>query len=232
MREVVQAYHRDKWICFFPDSKSLHAAKSKITRVFDEYEVFVLLSSLKNLREVMEGVRNAKKAVVLSVDILLEGVHLEGITGIILYRNVSSTNAFQQMLGRTCRIGNTIEPVIIDTSQSARKILAALLRENKEGKTMPLPDKTGNKEILHVGIGSVMEYDLDKVLRLMDPSYQKQENIRKASRAAIEKYHGFGGKDYETFEELSNSGLDYKKFKACAELMKLSAETVFMNQGA
>ena len=232
VREVVQAYHRDKWICFFPDSKSLHAAKSKITRVFDDYEVFVLLSSLKNLREVMEGVRNAKKAVVLSVDILLEGVHLEGITGIILYRNVSSTNAFQQMLGRTCRIGNTIEPVIIDTSQSARKILAALLRENKEGKTMPLPGKTGNKEILHVGIGSVMEYDLDKVLRLMDPSYQKQENIRKASRAAIEKYHGFGGKDYETFEELSNSGLDYKKFKACAELMKLSAETVFMNQGA
>lgn len=231
VRDVVQSYQRDKWICFFPDSRSLHAAKSKIARIFDGYEVFVLLSSLKNLKEVMEGVRNAKKAVVLSVDILLEGFHLEGITGIVLYRNVTSTNAFQQMLGRTCRIGNKIEPVIIDTSQSARKILAALLRENKEGKTIPLFEKKGNKEILHVGIGSAMEYDLDKVLRLMDPSYQRQESIKKAAMAAIDKYHGFGGKDYETFEELVNSGLDYKKFRACAELMKLPAETVFLNQG-
>lgn len=228
VHDIVSTYKRDKWICFFPDTKSLNRAKAQIADIFDGYEVFVLLSSYKNLKEVMEGVKKAKKAVVLSVDILLEGVHLEGITGIILYRNVTSTIAFQQMLGRTCRIGNTVEPVIIDTSQSARKILASLIRENQKGLTPPCKtDTTVCREILKVGIGSTMEFDLNKVLKLMDPAYQRQEDLKKAARAAVDKYHGFGGRDYATFEELMHSGLDYKKFRACAELMKLSAEAAF-----
>ena len=143
---------------------------------------------------------------------------------------MTSTIAFQQILGRTCSIGNKIEPVIIDTSQSARKILLALLRENKEGKPFPFSTGNGNKEILHVGIGSVIQYDLDKVLHLMDPTYKKQEEIKKAAKQAVEKYHSFGGKDYDTYEDLANSGLDYKKFKACAELMKISTETAYQYQ--
>lgn len=226
--DVVMSYKRDKWICFFSDTKSLENAKEQVSEIFEGYEVFTLLSSLKNLKEVMDGVRRAKKAVILSVDILLEGVHLDGITGIILYRNVTSTIAFQQMIGRTCSIGNKVEPVIIDTSQSARKILAALIRESRKGNTSSFPDRNGStREILKVGIGSTMEYDLNKVLRLMDPSHQRQEDMKRAARKANEKYHSFGGTDYGTFEELAHSGLDYKKFKSCAELMKLSAEMAF-----
>lgn len=226
--DVVMSYKRDKWICFFSDTKSLENAKEQVSEIFEGYEVFTLLSSLKNLKEVMDGVRRVKKAVILSVDILLEGVHLDGITGIILYRNVTSTIAFQQMIGRTCSIGNKVEPVIIDTSQSARKILAALIRESRKGNTSSFPDRNGStREILKVGIGSTMEYDLNKVLRLMDPSHQRQEDMKRAARKANEKYHSFGGTDYGTFEELAHSGLDYKKFKSCAELMKLSAEMAF-----
>lgn len=226
--DVVMSYKRDKWICFFSDTKSLENAKEQVSEFFEGYEVFTLLSSLKNLKEVMDGVRRAKKAVILSVDILLEGVHLDGITGIILYRNVTSTIAFQQMIGRTCSIGNKVEPVIIDTSQSARKILAALIRESRKGNTSSFPNRNGStREILKVGIGSTMEYDLNKVLRLMDPSHQRQEDMKRAAKKANEKYHSFGGTDYGTFEELAHSGLDYKKFKSCAELMKLSAEMAF-----
>lgn len=226
--DVVMSYKRDKWICFFSDTKSLENAKEQVSEFFEGYEVFTLLSSLKNLKEVMDGVRRAKKAVILSVDILLEGVHLDGITGIILYRNVTSTIAFQQMIGRTCSIGNKVEPVIIDTSQSARKILAALIRESRKGNTSSFPNRNGStREILKVGIGSTMEYDLNKVLRLMDPSHQRQEDMKRVAKKANEKYHSFGGTDYGTFEELAHSGLDYKKFKSCAELMKLSAEMAF-----
>lgn len=226
--DVVTSYKRDKWICFFSDTKNLKNAREQVSEIFEGYEIFTLLSSLKNLNEVMDGVRKAKKAVILSVDILLEGVHLDGITGIVLYRNVTSTIAFQQMIGRTCRIGNKIEPVIVDTSQSARKILAALIRESKNGQAPSLvPSNGGTKEILKVGIGSTIEYDLKKVLRLMDPGYQRKEDRRRAARKANEKYHSFGGTDYNTYKELVESGLNYKKFKSCAELMKLSAETAF-----
>ena len=62
---------------------------------------------------------------------------------------------------------------------------------------------------------------------MLDPSIQRQEEMEKAARAAIEKYHSFGGKDYSSYEELSRSGIDFKKFRACAELMKLSAETAY-----
>lgn len=226
--DIVSSYERSKWICFFPDSKSLHKAKPQIAEIFKGYEMFILLSSLKNLKEVVEGVKRAEKAVILSVDILLEGVHLEGITGIVLYRNVISTNAFQQMLGRTCSIGNRVEPVVIDTSQSARKILAGLIRESQEesGASAEVKEKR-HKEILKVGIGSTMVYDLNKVLMLMDSAYQKQEDMKLAAKKVVEKYHSFGGKDYSSFEEMCRNELDYKKFKACSRLMNLPTKTAF-----
>lgn len=226
--EIVSSYERAKWICFFPDSKTLNSSKKQIAEIFEGYEMFVLLASHKNLKEVMEGVKKAEKAVVLSVDILLEGVHLEGITGIVLYRNVQSTNAFQQMIGRTCRIGNTVEPVIVDTSQSARKILAALLRESRAGESKHGEIVDGNhKEIMKVGIKSNIEYDLNKVLEMLDPSIQRKEIMEKSAKAALDKYHSFGGKDYNTYEELKKHAIDFQKFKACSELMKISAETAF-----
>ncbi len=227
--DIVSKYDRKKWICFFNSKHDIDNAMESIKEIFEGYKICILLSSLRNLKEVMETIKSNEKVVVLSVNILLEGVHLDGIQGIVLYRNVTSVIAFMQMLGRTCSIGNDVEPVIIDTSQSARKILLKLLAENN-GTGIDNTDKGGSsgKAIMRVGIGDVIEYDITNILRLCDPNFAREENLKAATEKVIEKYRSFkGGEDYKSFEELKTSGLDYQKFKACAELYHLAAELAF-----
>ena len=227
--DIVSKYDRKKWICFFNSAKDIENAMDSIKEIFDGYKISILLSSLRNLKEVMDDIKNNERVVVLSINILLEGVHLDDIHGIILYRNVGSTIAFQQMLGRTCSIGNKIEPVIIDTSQSARKILLKLLAETRvNGSGKISPGGSSGKEIMRVGIGDVIEYDISNILKLCDPNFAKEEQYKNATIKAVEKYRSFnGGENYSSFEELKNSGLDYQKFKACAELYHITPEIAF-----
>ena len=97
LTNIVSIYQRKKWIAYFPDKKRLHENESLIRKVFTDYEIFILYADLHNLDEVLDGVKKAEKAIVLSVDMLLEGVHLSGITGIVLFRNVTSLVTFQQI---------------------------------------------------------------------------------------------------------------------------------------
>ena len=227
--DIVSKYDRKKWICFFNSQEDINNAVESIKEIFEGYKICILLASLRNLEEVMREVRENERVVILSVNILLEGVHLDDIHGIVLYRNVTSTIAFQQMLGRTCSIGNDVEPVIIDTSQAARKILLKLLAENGKGNGAAGGNNgSSNKRIMRVGIGDIIEYDISKILRLCDTKFAKEEELKRATDRAIEKYRSFkGSENYKTFEELKDSGLDYQKFKACAELYHITAEVAW-----
>lgn len=230
VQEIVEKYDRNKWICFFPNSKTLNESRQMVEEIFEGYQVFTLLASLQNLDEVIEGVKNAEKAVIMSVNILLEGVHLDDITGIVLYRNVTSSIAFQQILGRTCSIDNTIEPVIVDTSQAARKILAQLLSDNEKATRNRRVQKDGEKkDILKVSINGTQKYDLTSLLKEMDRKLFNEIQIKEAATKAIEKYHSFGGKDYDDYSSLESSRLDFQKFRACATLFKITAMQMFNN---
>ena len=230
--DIVSKYDRKKWICFFAKKKDIDDAMPMIKEIFEGYNIHILLADLRNLKQVMEEVRNEERSVILSVNILLEGVHLDDITGIVLYRNVTSTIAFQQILGRVCKIGNDIEPVVIDTSRSARKILAKLISESKKSKGghyIP-PVNGGHRDVMKVGIGGTIEFDLNKVLIYCDNAHAKAEKIKEATIKAIDKYRSFNGSEaYESFEDLKNSGLDFQKFKKCAELYHISAELAWEN---
>lgn len=227
--EIVSSSNRNKWICFFPDSKTIHNSMPVIKEIFAGYKILILLSSLKNLDEVIKEVKENEKVVILSVNIMLEGCHLDGISGIVIFRNVSSTICFQQMIGRTSKIGNKVSPVIIDTSQTAQKILAKLIRENTEGKAEYNKVHPGesNKDILAVGIGGVINYNLNQVLRLLDKSFAREQEIKELSQKTFTEYEKFGGKEHKSYQELENSGLDFKKFKACAKLYGLEAEIAY-----
>lgn len=135
LARIVTMYPRNKWIVYFSGKAKLHEFEDRMRKIFQEYEVFILYADLRNLSQVIAGVQKAEKAVVLSVDMLLEGVHIPDVTGIVLFRNVTSLVTFQQILGRVCSIGNKTEPVIADASSSGPEMLAKLYRMDSENKT-------------------------------------------------------------------------------------------------
>lgn len=226
LHDAVQVFPRKKWIVFFSSVQSLRQHRPLVERLFPGYEIFVLHSALNNLDQVIAGVQRADRAVILSVNILLEGVHLPSIDGIILMRNVTSVTAFQQIIGRICSIGKKIRPVVLDCSASSVRLMAKLMTVNHgNGEFGPNNQEAEEKEIIHVGIGAYKKYDISRFFRLC----QEGRQILKADQAkkAAEKYKTFSGRNYQTFEELKKDSLDYQKFRACCGMYQISPELAF-----
>lgn len=226
LRDAVHVFQRNKWIVFFSNVAALRQHQALIKRLFPGYRIFVLHSALNNLNEVIAGVQSSEKAVILSVNILLEGVHLPSIDGIILMRNVTSLTAFQQMIGRVCSIGKKVSPVVLDCSASSVKLMAKLFAINRKmvGPASSADD-AGNKDIIRVGIGVHKKYDISRFFRLC----QEGRDILNTEQAekAVAQYKSFGGKEYRVFEELKKDSLDYSKFRACCKMCDIRPEIAF-----
>lgn len=67
---------------YFAGKTKLHEYEDRMRKIFAGYEVFILYADLRNLSQVIAGMQKAEKAVILSVDMLLEGVHLPDVTGL------------------------------------------------------------------------------------------------------------------------------------------------------
>ena len=214
---AVKLFERDKWICFFPSTTTLEAHKQLVERLFPGYKIFTLYASLKNLDTVMDGLRSCDKAVVLSCNILLEGVHMDGIDGIVLFRNVTSLTAFQQMIGRVCSIGKTTSPVVLDCSACALKLMAKLLAQGAGSAPPPGQTHSSNKEIVRIGIGEHRSYDVQRLLMLAQGVV-----ITEKEESAVRKYESFCGKQYADIAELKENKLDYSKLEACCSLFGAS----------
>ena len=167
--------------------------------------------------------KNEKKAVVLSVDMLLEGVHLPDVTGIVLFRNVTSLVTFQQILGRVCSIANKTSPVIADASSSGPAMLAKLYKMSMEATARPVITINGNtKPIFTLGIGADKEWTgIEEFLRLYSPEW-KDIDVKKKLDEAEKKYLSLDGKIFDSIEEWKKSRLDYQKATACAKCFSVS----------
>ena len=163
------------------------------------------LAVLNNLKKVMAGVSESNKAVILSVNMLLEGVHLSNITGIILYRNVTSVGTFQQMLGRVCSIGNTVPPLVIDCSGCGSKLLQELIASNSTNDSEFAIDSGASKPIMTIGIGAHRRWEsIDEFLRRsMEIARESAMIPAPVCSAILSDYFTFGGHEYRNSADLS-----------------------------
>lgn len=220
--DIATTYERHKWICFFHSVHEIHRNLSMIQEVFSGYDIFILHSRLNNLEEVLEGARKSPKAVILSVNMLLEGVHLSGIDAIALFRNVTSLSVFQQMLGRVCSIGKSVSPLIADCSTSGPKLLAKLLKENGTGIQKRPHSKTETKPIMDIGLGAHEAWEgIDLLIERVATLKTKEERLLEHEtnlQKAYEDYIRFKGNLSIDLETVDKSGKDYKKLKSCADI--------------
>lgn len=226
LRDAIVMFPREKWIVFFPDVKTLHKHEKLIHRLFPDFAFYTLYSSLKNLGDVVKGVQESEKAVILSVNILLEGVHFPNISGIVLMRNVTSLSAFQQMIGRVCNIGSKTPPVVLDCSASSIRLMAKLMAVAQNTGSQPVTQTYENqKKIVKVGIGAHRKYDINRLFWF----YQNGRTRLSTQHAmqAIEKYHSFHGNWYSNLDALQKNDLDMKKFRACCRMYNVTPEFAF-----
>lgn len=148
-----------KWLIFCASIEQLNYTLHQVSAWFDD-EAFVASvhagkSSKENLRILDEFSTSDKKySALLCVDMLNEGLHIDGVTGIIMLRKTSSPTIFEQQLGRGLAAGKNHTPVVIDVLSNYANMTYA---RDKVESIIKHVNKANKKD--HTGvIYSVSEY--------------------------------------------------------------------------
>lgn len=113
-----------KWIVFCNSIEHMTDIDIDIKNWFgtDDINIFKLHSNLsrKAIKKILTEFNNSNKlSIIACVDMLNEGVHVEGVTGLIMLRKTNSLTVFLQQLGRALSASNkTIQPQIIDVVEN------------------------------------------------------------------------------------------------------------------
>ena len=121
---------RNKWLCYFSSISQLKSLRKMVKDLFPDYRYMEIYSNSENSSKEFSSIKKDEKVVIASVSKLLEGVHLDNMEGILLFRKVRSENVFEQILGRVLSINAKTKPLFIDCTSTGPLLLQRLLNRN------------------------------------------------------------------------------------------------------
>lgn len=110
----------EHWLGFFSRVSDLLDSIAVIQRILPEHRIFCIYKGRgKDTAKTLQAFNLYEgKSILLSVDMLLEGVHLRKCGGVLLFRNVQSDIVLWQVIGRLCNLNWKESPVFVDVTQS------------------------------------------------------------------------------------------------------------------
>ncbi len=108
------------WLTYFGRVEDLIESESEISKLFPDFKILKLYRGTGDkASEIIDEFENYEgKVMLMSVSMLLEGMHLSNVEGILLYRNVGRTNTYFQIYGRLCKLGASHSPLLLDVTNS------------------------------------------------------------------------------------------------------------------
>ena len=195
LREILKDNPKNRWMVYFVDIQDMNDRMPVIKELFDGYRIIRIASDQKDSQDQINGIGENEKVVIVSVDMLLEGIHLPDMQGVLLFRNVQSLTVFTQIFGRITSIGATDSPLFVDCTNTAYRMFLKLLKYHGKGGAF---NQKGNvREIIKVSLTNKKYVEIAQLLELM-----------RSSSKPID----FDGKHYESIAEACRAlGLDYNK---------------------
>ena len=115
----------DRWLVYFTNISSLNKNLQSVKKLFPDYKIFIMHSNRNDNDEQLKEFNEYKgKSMLLTVSMVLEGIHPKKVGGILLYRNVTKYNTLLQIIGRVCNMDNKISPLCVDITNSIYNIKA------------------------------------------------------------------------------------------------------------
>ena len=110
-----------KYIVFCKNIKDMHKKMIELKTILEDEENLKLYAISSRKRETLnektlQDFRNSNEGINLlfTVDKLNEGIHIDGIDGVIMLRQTESPIVYMQQLGRALSVGNKGIPLILD----------------------------------------------------------------------------------------------------------------------
>lgn len=182
-----------KWIVFYSDTRSLENSDTDLESWFGRiptYSIYSNQSKEESKRNLLEFNNCTGTCIIKAVDMLNEGIHLDGVTGIIFARKTVSGNVFLQQLGRALSASNkTTRPLIIDLVENYRniKVLKAGIPTSKVVSKGPKPDVN----TIHMS-QVLISYD-DVLLELEDILASTKDKWASTEDTILKEYYALEG---------------------------------------
>ena len=203
-----------KYIVFFPDFEQLHKKEKEVEGWFAEAFPEYTFSSLIITSETKEYAENIKKLselenrdkhidLILVVDMLNLGYHVNDLTGIAMYRCTTSSIIFSQQLGRALSSGSDRQCLVFDIVDNLHRKSAFTLAKKGNRK------KRRDSAINIIRSVDIEKIDDDERLKLMKKVAASGSVHRDAAKAIVHVLeHPFNEKEKEEGMELMKEFID------------------------
>lgn len=171
LQEIVTSNDKKSWLVYFARIEDMDTAELDIRMLFADYKIIKIDSRDTASINEINSIRPDDKVVVMSVNILLEGLHLPNMEAIMLFRDTTSLTVFQQMIGRIMSIGSQNMPLIVDCSSTAAKLLYRLMNPRKyEGDGLGIPHEQYEfRDIVYTSLKNKKYFDISLLLQELHP---------------------------------------------------------------
>lgn len=249
---------RNKWLCYFSSISQLKSLRQMIKDLFPDYRYMEIYSNSENSSEEFSSIKKDEKVVIASVSKLLEGVHLDNMEGILLFRKVRSENVFEQILGRVLSINAKTKPLFIDCTSTGPLLLQRLLNKNSNKSKEKNKDsfsfgklEPATKDIITVSLKNAKYFDISKLLSQITPTSIIYKGTMYSSLNRLCNVVGINSeylrKMRDKYPELSFDevvdyciencrktflfrGIEYKTYTACYKEFGFESDPVFMRR--
>ena len=155
----------DHWLVYFSKIKDLKKNIDSLKKLLPNYKVFTMYSQNEKMNdEQLKEFNGYKgKSMLLTVSMVLEGIHPKNVGGILLYRNITRNNTLLQVLGRVCNINKKIKPICIDIPDSIHNIPRTKISElvvHEQKSTNSVKSKKSIRNIIDVKASSYKYVEL------------------------------------------------------------------------
>lgn len=138
----------------------------------------------------MAAFKNAKSAAIVSVNMLGEGVHVDGVNFVVMLRRTQSPTVFFQQLGRGTAVGSETDPVIFDVVGNRHTLQ---LIESAQSEVLGLFQRDTTKRTGQFIISSYVE-DALQVLQRIDELTSSMRPWAEEEIAILRQYYPTEGR--------------------------------------
>ena len=162
LESIISENTKKKWLVYFSSLKDAEEGMSTVRNLFPNHRLIKITSDTNNSQDEIDNIKEGENVVIVSVDMLLEGIHLPDMQGVLLFRRVHSLTVFTQIFGRITSIGATEVPLFIDCTDTAQRMLGKLM--GGHGPSEKPAQQTGTRDILVTSLKNQKYFDIAELL--------------------------------------------------------------------
>lgn len=166
---IIAENPKNKWLVYFSSLQDVKDGFETVQNLFPGYRIIKITSDTNDSQDLIDGIQEGEKVVIVSVDMLLEGIHLPEMQGVLLFRRVQSLTVFTQIFGRITSIGSTEPPLFIDCTDTAQRMLGKLMGGYQNGGSF---QRNGTREILITSLKNKKYFDIAALLEELRSSVE------------------------------------------------------------